>query len=214
MKKQSSKPQIPMPPSWEGGKNMPESMHILLEVPPWPEPDWVAEMAQRLLPRHEGGDVSPVDAWMNACDEAAAAYRIAFEVVRRQRHQQAKAPTEKLLLEHHIEPHLKARERQEGALSYERGCKLATGEDKRARALKAFKELAGENAAAHHQRNGFTLEEALQWKMRSARESKKILAEIKKSLAQQNGQGAAKTGQPMKKTGQKKPSAPKKGPET
>lgn len=214
MKKKPSKAKIPMPPNWEGGKNMPESMQILLEAPPWPEPHWVAGMAQKLLPRHEGEGIGPAEAWMNACDEAAAAFRIAFEAVRRQRHKQAKAPTDKLLIEHHIEPHLKAREREEGALSYERGCKLTMGEDKRARALKAFEELAGEQAALYHKQNGFTLEEALRWKLRSARESKKIFAEMKKSLAQVNGQDVAKTGQPAKKAGQKKRRPPKKGPGT
>lgn len=210
--KKPQEPDLPMPPHWEGGANMPESMKILLEPPPWPEIEWIADMAHKLLPRHRKKGKPEMDVWKGACEEAVAIHRLAFETIRRKRHAIARAPLDSTLIDHFITPQLKAKEREEQHVSYERGCKLVTEEDKRLRALKAFEELAGAQNAEHHRRNGFTLNEVWTWRMRWARRSKKFYENVKKMLAAENGQKAAAAGQPPKKTGQKKKRPPKKGP--
>jgi len=210
--KKEQEPDLPMPPDWEGGANMPESMKILLEPPPWPATEWTAVMAHKLLPRHRRKGKPEMEVWKDACEEAVLVHRIAFETIRRKRHAIAKAPMDSNLIDHYIMPQLKAKEREEHHVNYERGCKLVTSEDKRLRALKAFEDLAGEQNAKHHGKHGFTLNEVWTWRMRWARGSKKFYEDVKKMLAAENGQKSAAAGQPPKKTGPKKKRPPKKGP--
>jgi hypothetical protein len=209
--KNQKEPNLQVPPHCGSETNTPESLMILLEPPPWPDVAWVADMAYKLLPRHRRKGKAVADVWRDACEEAVTAHRLAFDTIQHKRQRQAGAPREMALIEHFIVPQLKAKERESHHVSYERGCKLVTSEDKRLRAMKAFEDVAGEQGAEQYREHGFTLEEVWTWRMRWARSSKKFYEQVKKSLVAEKGQKATKLGQPAVETGQKKKRSPKKG---
>jgi len=140
----------------------------------WPSREWLAEMTLHLLPRTGRPQLSD---FTSACEDAIEAWKTAKRYLWFSRHSadlNAWYDEEKLRIERQD---LNKDEIASGRVSFDRGCKLITCDDRRLRAIKKWDEAAPKIYAMHkqlgapipdHEKDGFSVREVAEFRIQFA----------------------------------------------
>ncbi len=187
---------------------------------PLPPVEWLAEMASRVWkagPKPVSIVKRGLDyGWVDAAERALAAYKAAHHVLHYEKiNREIKAEVDEVL--EGLKPELTQEEIEWQRVSYQRACKLITGEERKDRAEERFVKLtiwlysevywydpetqSNEPPPEYEKKSAIKLREVAELK----RQFTKMEKIPKKVLAQTLGQFGFYSGQPKKKAGQKKP---------
>lgn len=143
----------------------------------WPSREWLAEMTLRLLTRYRSSGKPQLSDFASACEDVLEAWKTAKRYLwfsknfsdLKEWHEQ-----EKLRLE---QKELSKDEIAADRVSFDRGCKLITCEDRRLRAIKKWREAVPQLYAMHihagapvpdHEKEGFSIRDVAEFRIQFA----------------------------------------------